>query len=71
MIPLLERVGERVLDLLVPGQLAAADDYCRWETRCGACYRGIILPAKERRLCCTSQDGSYCLAWEDVRCGWC
>jgi hypothetical protein len=59
--------AERLLSVFVPKAEAEANDYCYWESRCtGTCV--VIFSKRSKRLCCTSQDGSYCNGWESDGC---
>jgi len=60
-------IGERLLAVVLPGMTAEAGDTCWWEDQCKFC---VTMPPgphnaykKRVRLCCTSQDGSYCNPW--------
>jgi hypothetical protein len=59
--------GERLLKAVLPQATAEADDYCYWDDQCKFCVTAPPGPhnayKKRVRLCCTSQDGSYCDPW--------
>lgn len=67
MVSAMTAFGERLLNAVLPQATAEAADTCWWETQCKHC---VTMPPgphaahrSRSRLCCTSQDGSYCNAY--------
>ena len=64
MVKFLTAFGDRVLSVVVPQTEVQAGDTCTWQY--GNCKRCHLNTGAQwyKRLCCTSQDGSYCDPWE-------